>query len=197
MSTTAQDDAKLGLIGSPYTPVSTAAGIPPIAVQNFDRRLALSAAWAPTTSVQTFTGIYLPAGFTVNGITLMSGAQAEGTGTHLVFSIYRADTLALLGAGTDNTGAAAFGASLSFRQALATSVITPYSGLYYLAFLCTASGTVPTLINITHPVTTALGAVASTAPILAATGATVTTGIPPSVTGALTTIVQCLWAAVD
>ena len=53
MSTTAQDDTKLSYAGSVYTPVSTAAGIPPVAVQNFDRRFAISTAWAPTTSVQT------------------------------------------------------------------------------------------------------------------------------------------------
>jgi hypothetical protein len=197
MSTTAQDDAKLGLIGSPYTPVSTAAGIPPTQIQNFDRRFAISAAFQTVTSVQYFTGIYLPAGFTVNGITFMSGATGETSGTHMVFSLYRADTLTLLSTAADNTGGTAFGASLAFREAITTPVPCPYSGLYYLSFLGTASGTMPTILCITSPVTTNLGAVASTAPILAASGATVTTGIPPTTTGALTTIVQCFWAAVD
>jgi len=198
MSTTAQDDAKLAMIASPYTVVSTAAGIPPTLIQNFDRRFAISAAFQCITSIVYLTGIYLPAGFVVNGITFMSGAVAESTGTHLVFSLYRADTLTLLSTAADNTGGAAMGASLSFREPIVTPVPCPYTGLYYLSFLCTASGTVPTLINITSAVNTNLGAVASTAPILAASQtATVTTGIPPNTVVLNTIMTQCLWAAVD
>jgi len=138
----------------------------------------------------------LAQGQTINAITFMSGAQAEATGTHLWYAIYRADTLALLAQSTDNTGAAAFGASLSFRQALTAPVVLPYTGLYYLGINVTAS-TVPTLLNLTSGVTTNLGAVASTAPILAATSTGSLTAAAPNPAGALTTIVQCLWAGVD
>ena len=200
MSTSAQEDANALVMAASgaQTLVSTAAGIPAVAFQAFDRRLAISAAWAPTSGTLTMTGIWLPQNFTVNAITFMSGAQAEATGTHLFFAIYRADTLALLAQATDNTGAAAFGASLSFRMALTAPIQMPYTGLYYLGFVCVASGNVPTLLNLTSGVTTNLGAVASTAPILAATSTTgISSGSAPNPAGALTTIVQCLWAGVD
>ena len=198
MSTSAQEDANSLVMAASgaQTLVSTAAGIPPVAFQAFDRRLAISAAWAPTSGTLTLTGIWLPQGMTVNAITFMSGATAEGTGTHLWFAIYRADTLALLAQSTDNTGAAAFGASLSLRQALTAPVVLPYTGLYYLGVNVTAS-TVPTLLNITSGVVTNLGAVASTAPILAATSTASLTAAAPNPAGALTTITQCLWAGVD
>ena len=198
MSTSSLEDANaLAMAASgAQTLVSTAAGIPPVAFQTFDRRLAISAAWAPTSGVLTLTGIWLAQGQTINAITFMSGAQAEATGTHLWYAIYRADTLALLAQSTDNTGAAAFGASLSFRQALTAPVVLPYTGLYYLGVNVTAS-TVPTLLNLTSGVTTNLGAVASTAPILAATSTGSLTAAAPNPAGALTTIVQCLWAGVD
>ena len=199
MSTSSLEDANaLAMAASgAQTLVSTAAGIPPVAFQSFDRRLAISAAWAPTSGTLTMTGIWLAQGQTINAITFMSGAQAEATGTHLWYAIYRADTLALLAQSTDNTGAAAFGASLSFRMALTAPIQMPYTGLYYLGFVCVASGNVPTLLNLTSGVTTNLGAVASTAPILAATSTGSLTAAAPNPAGALTTIVQCLWAGVD
>ena len=198
MSTSSLEDANaLAMAASgAQTLVSTAAGIPPVAFQSFDRRLAISTAWAPTSGTLTMTGIWLAQGQTINAITFMSGAQAEATGTHLWFAIYRADTLALLAQSTDNTGAAAFGASLSLRQALTAPVVLPYTGLYYLGVNVTAS-TVPTLLNITSGVVTNLGAVASTAPILAATSTASLTAAAPNPAGALTTITQCLWAGVD
>ena len=200
MSTSASEDANaLAMAASgAQTLVSTAAGIPAVAFQSFDRRLAISAAWAPASGTLTMTGIWLPQGMTVNAITFMSGATAESGGTHLWYAIYRADTLALMAQSTDNTGAAAFGASLSLRQALTAPVVTPYTGLYYLGFLCAMSaGGVPTLLNLTSGVTTNLGAVASTTPILAATSSTGLSAAAPNPAGALTTIVQCLWAGVD
>jgi hypothetical protein len=200
MSTTANEDARMqALTGSGgMTLVSTAAGVPPIAFQAFDRRFAISTAWAPTSGTLTMTGIWLPQGAVVNAITFMAGAQAEATGTHLFYALYRADTLALLAQATDNTGAAAFGASLSFRMALTAAVSVPYTGLYYLGFVCVASGNVPTLLNITSGVATNLGAVASTTPILAATSTTsIASGTAPNPAGTLTAITQCLWAGVD
>jgi len=197
MSTSSLEDANaLAMAASgAQTLVSTAAGIPPVAFQSFDRRLAISSAWAPTLGTLTMTGIWLPQGMTVNAITFMSGATGEN-GTHLWYAIYRADTLALMAQSTDNTTAGAFGASLSFRQALTAPVVTPYTGLYYLGFLC-AGTTCPTLLNITSAVTTNLGGVASVAPILAATSSSGLTAAAPNPAGALTAIVQCLWAGVD
>jgi len=180
--------------GMPFAP--TTAGVPQAAAQTFDRRFAISAAWAPTTQTLTCTSIWLPQGQVVSAITFMSGAQAEATGLHLWFALYRSDTGALLAQSADNTAAVAFAASLALRQTLTAAVACPYSGLYYIGFMCQAT-TLPTLLCLTSAVVTNNGAVATTKPDLAFTADAALTTTAPATLGAKTTIVQALWAAVD
>ncbi len=197
MSLTPAEEAQLVSRGGGLTPVSTVAGIPPIAAQTFDRRFAISTAVAPTSALLVCTGIWLPQGQVVSAITFMSGAQAEGTGTQLWFALYRSDTSTLMAQAASNTASAAFGASLSFRMALTSPQTCPYSGLYWLGFCCVASGTVPTLLCLTSGVITNNGAVASTAPFVSFSADSGLVGTAPATLGAKTAIVQSYWAGID
>ena len=190
---TAEEAQLLSQAGTGNLPVGTSGN--PFA-QTYDRRFALSAAVAPTSATLTMTAIVLPAGKTVTGITFISGAQAEATGTHLWYALYDRN-LVLLAQATDNTGAAAFAANTAFRMALAAPTICPYSGLYYLGFCCVASGTVPTLLNITLPLANNNGSITGMTPIVAATSSTGLTATAPNPAGALTTVVNSYYAFVD
>lgn len=181
-------------MSSGILPVGVAGSATPAAYQTYDRRFALSAAVAPTSGTMTMTGIWLPAGTVVAGITFVSGATAESGGSHLWYALYKAD-LTLMAQATDNTGAAAFGANTAFRMALTAAQTCPYSGLYYLAFLCV--GTIPTLLNITGGVANANGSITGMTPIVSATSSTGLTTTAPNPAGALTTVVNSYYAFVD
>lgn len=196
MSITPAEEAQIVAKAGGMPMASTAAGIPTIAYQTFDRRFCSSAAFAPTTTLMTGTSIVLPAGTIVSAITFMSGAQAESGGSHLWYALYRGDTGVLLAQSADTVGAAAFGASLSLRLALTAAQTVPYTGLYYICFCATAT-TMPTLLNVTASVITGNGAVASTAPTLSFTADTGLGASAPATMGARTAITQSLWAGVD
>lgn len=193
MSLTPQEEARVAYQSS-ILPVGVSTSATPPSAQTFDRRLAISAAFAPTSATMTMTGIWLAAGQIVTGITFVSGATAESGGSHLWYALYKSD-LTFMAQATDNTGAAAIAANTAFRMALTTPQTCPYSGLYYLAFCCV--GTIPTLLNITSAVANNLGSITGMTPIVAATSTTGLVGTAPSPAGALTTIAQCLYAFVD
>lgn len=195
---TAEEGNIIAQAGSALLPAGTANLVTQPFAQTFDRRLAISAAFAPTSGTLTMTGIWLPAGKSITGITFVSGATGETGGTHLYYALYKSD-LSFLAQATDNTGATAFGVNTAFRMALTTPQTCPYTGLYYLGFLCIQSaGGVPTLLNITSAVTNNNGSITGMTPIVAATSsAGLSTGVAPSPAGALTTIAQALYAFVD
>jgi hypothetical protein len=176
-------------------PIGGAATLPQ--QQTFDRRMATSAVFAPTSGTLTLTAINLSGGQVINGITFVSGSTAESGGTHLWYALYRAD-LVLMGQSTDDTGATSFGANTAFRKALTAAQTCPYTGLYYLGFMCAMSaGGVPTLLNVTASVANGNGSITGMTPILAATSSTGQAGSAPNPAGALTAITQCLYAFVD
>lgn len=197
MSLSAAEEAKLQG-ATAMLPAGSATAATGVQYQTFDRRLAISAAFAPTSGTLTMTGIWLPAGTVVSGITFVSGATAESGGTHLYYALYKND-LTLMAQSTDDTGATSFAANTAFRKALTAAQTCPYTGLYYLGFLCIQSaGGVPTLLNVTSGVTNNLGSITGMTPILAATSTSgLSTGTAPTPAGALTTITQCLYAFVD
>ncbi len=148
------------------------------------------------------TGIWLPAGALVTGITFVSGSTAESGGSHLFYALYKSKdspyapvNYALMAQATDNTGGAAFGANTAFRMALTTPQVCPYSGLYLLGFCAVA--TCPTLLNITATVANANGSITGLTPILSATADTSLTTTAPATLGTLTTVVQSYYAFVD
>jgi hypothetical protein len=201
MSLSANEEAQLvaQIGGGAILPVGTASVLTPPYAQTFDRRLAISAASAPTSGTLTMTGIWLPAGKVVTGISFVSGATGETGGTHLWFALYRQD-LVLMAQSTDDTGATSFAASTCLRKALTAAQTCPYTGLYYLGFLCTHSaGGIPTLLNAAAAVTTGNGAEANNRmlPILAATSSTGQLGTAPNPAGALTAIAASYYAFVD
>lgn len=96
-------------------------------------------------------GVPIPVdpGVTISKITVLAGATAEATGSHLNASLYSGiATPANLGQSADNTGAAAVGASAAFTFTLATPVLITTamapSGFIYASIGITAT-TVPSL----------------------------------------------------
>ena len=191
------EEAKLlAQSGSDILPVGTTTLTTNPYAQTFDRRFASSTVWAPTSAQLTLTGIWLPAGGVVSGITFVSGSTAESGGSHLWYALYKGDaSLALLGQTGDSIAAAAFAANTALRLALGGPVTLPYSGLYYLGFCCV--GTVPTLLNVTAQTAYITGGAAGMTPIVAATSTGSLTSAAPNPAGALTAITQCLYAFVD
>lgn len=193
MGLTPAEEGKIVQSGS-ILPVGVTGSATPASAQTYDRRLAISAAFAPTSATMTVTGIFLAAGQIVTGITFVSAATAESGGSHLWYALYKSD-LTLMAQATDNTGAAAIAANTAFRMALTAPQTCPYSGLYYLAFCCV--GTVPTLLCLTSAVANGLGSITGMTPIVAATSSAGLVGTAPNPAGALTAITQCLYAFVD
>ena len=171
---------------------ATIATVP--AAQTWDRRVAINSTFAPTSGTLTMTAIELAAGQVVSGITFVSGATAEATGTHLWYALYRAD-LTFMAQSTNDTGAGSFAANTAFRKALTAPQTCTYSGLYYIGFNCVAT-TMPTLVNLLG-VANSNGGVAGMTPILAATSTASLTTTAPSPAGALTAIAAALYAFVD
>ncbi len=190
MSITPAEEAQLARGALPL-PIGTS-GVPQF--QTFDRRLATSTVFAPTSGTLTLTAIMLPAGFTVTGITFVSGSTAESGGTHLWYALYKAD-LTLMAQSADDTGGTSFGANTAFRKALATAQVCPYSGMYYLGFMGVATN--PTLLNVAAATANANGSITGMTPILAATSSAAQTTTAPNPAGALTAIANALYAFVD
>jgi hypothetical protein len=201
MSLTPAEEARIVMAAAgAILPVGGALGTAPFA-QTFDRRFALSTVFAPTSGTITMTGIWLPAGSVVTGITFVSGSTPESGGSHLWYALYKgnaplgATSYSLMAQCTDVTGAAAFGANTALREALTTPQVCPYSGLYLIGFCCV--GTVPTLLNITAATVNANGNITGMTPIVASTADAGLTNAAAATLGAQTAITQSLYAFVD
>lgn len=138
-------------------------------------------------------GAVLPKGKTITRVGFVAGTTAGGTLTHQVFSVYRADTKALLGVTGDDV-ATAWAANAVKELVLATPVTPTEDIPVYFGLLVTAT-TVPTLA----------GAIAQSAalnaltPVIAATADAGLAGTPasvPAVAGALTGVVGTPYAYV-
>jgi hypothetical protein len=193
MSVTPAEEARISMISGGMLPVGGGLGTAPFA-QTFDRRLVNSITFAPTTQILTLTGIWLPAGQVVTGITFVSGATAESGGSHLWYALYQAN-LTFMAQSADDTGATSFAANTALRKALTAPQTCPYTGLYYLGFCCV--GTIPTLYNLANTGINANGSITGMTPILAATSTGSLTATAPSPAGALTAIVNALYSFVD
>lgn len=192
---TPQEEAQLlAQCGSGILPAGTSGLVTQPFAQTFDRRFATSAVFALTSATMYVSGIWLPAGKVVTGITFVSGSTAESAGTHLWYALYKSD-LTFMAQSTDDTGAAAFAANTALRKALTAAQTLPYSGLYYLG-ICVV-GTSMTLLNVLAATANGNGSIAGMTPIVAATSSTGLVGTAPSPAGALTGIAQSLYAFVD
>lgn len=190
----AAEEAKLLALGSGLLPVGTS-GYP--FGQTFDRRFVNSITFQPTSGTMYLSAIFLPVGAQVTAITFVSGATAESGGTNLWFALYKAD-LTFMAQSTNDTAAAAFAANTALRKALTAVQTLPYSGLYYVGYCSTNSaGAQPALYNAANTGINANGNITGMTPILAATSTTGLTTTAPSPAGALTTVVNALYAFVD
>jgi len=198
MATSPTEEAQLiAQAGSVVPPVAPSGVATQPFAQTFDRRLATGTVAAPATGVLNLTSIWLPAGKIVTGITFVSGSTAQSGGTHLWYALYRSD-LVFLAQSADNTAAAAMAANTALRQTLTTAQTLPYSGMYYLGFMCTNSaGAQPTLTCVVAATVNSNGNIAGMLPIVAATSTGSLTTTAPNPAGALTTIAQTFYAFVD
>lgn len=107
------------------------------------------------TGVGCFVPIPVDVGSVISKVSILAGATAEATGTHMFAAIYSGIAVpALLAQSADNVGAAAVGASARFDFTLATaqlitSALAP-SGFIYAGLAVTA-GTVPTAASVATP----------------------------------------------
>jgi hypothetical protein len=86
--------------------------------------------------------IYLPAGTTINSISIWSASTAAGTPTNQLFGLYDINLNLLRSSVNDTT--TAWAANSRKTLALTSAFTTTYSGLHYLGLMVTAT-TVPTL----------------------------------------------------
>lgn len=86
--------------------------------------------------------IYLPAGTTINSISIWSASTAAGTPTNQIFGLYDINLNLLRSSVNDTT--TAWAANSRKTLALTSAFTTTYSGLHYLGIMVTAT-TVPTL----------------------------------------------------
>lgn len=86
--------------------------------------------------------IYLPAGTTINSISIWSASTAAGTPTNQLFGLYDINLNLLRSSVNDTT--TAWAANSRKTLALTSAFTTTYSGLHYIAIMVTAT-TVPTL----------------------------------------------------
>ena len=86
--------------------------------------------------------IYLPAGTTINSISIWSASTAAGTPTNQLFGLYDINLNLLRSSVNDTT--TAWAANSRKTLALTSAFTTTSSGLYYLGIMVTAT-TVPTL----------------------------------------------------
>lgn len=145
-----------------------------------------------STGVMDLSAIYLPIGATITNINYINNNIAEATGTHLWFALYDdgrgssvAGQLACLGQTPDQTGAAAFGASVNLGLSLIFPVTTTYSGIYYVAFMC-AAGTLPNLAGIVRASTASIQLAASAGALLSGTAGSGLTTTAPNPSGTVT-----------
>jgi len=86
--------------------------------------------------------IYLPAGTTINSISIWSASTAAGTPTNQLFGLYDINLNLLRSSVNDTT--TAWAANSRKTLALTSAFTTTYSGLHYIAIMVAAT-TVPTL----------------------------------------------------
>ncbi len=147
--------------------------------QTFNRELC-GGARTSATGVMECHGIFLPAGLTVTSIVLFS-VGAVTTNTHNWVALYT-NNLVLMAQSADDTTSGDYGANTKITKTLSAAQVTPYSGLYYIAWMQTSSGQ-NTLLS--HVAITASAIMGLDPPILAGTSTTGLTTTAPAAALAL------------
>lgn len=162
--------------------------------QTFDRRLA-GGTRTTATGVMELASIFLPAGLSVTNINLWTVGVVT-TNTHNWAALYRAD-LSLIAQSTDDTTSGDHAANAKITKALtAGPFVTPYTGLYYVAWMQTSSGQNTMLCS---PAIVASSVVLNDAPIQCGTSTGSLTTTAPAIAAAVTNAgtLQQLYATVS
>lgn len=158
---------------------------------------------SPATGVMSLTSIFLVQNQVITNINFAS-IGAESGGTHLWYALYddgrgsaTANQLYLLAQTPDQTGAAALGANTNLGLSLNIPYTTTYTGIYYLGFMCVASG-MPTLVGTIHgSASTTQIASAGTGSMYSGTAGSGLTSQAPSPSGTVTATSSCFYAYVS
>lgn len=113
--------------------------------ETFPRNLVLSSTSALTAGTLLLTAIALPAGLTINAITMCTGANVKTGGTHGWYCILDKNFL-LQGVTADQTDAATVWgtANTAYTLPLAAAYTTTYAGVYYIGVMVAeTAGTTP------------------------------------------------------
>lgn len=160
--------------------------------QTFDRRLC-SGTRTAATGVMEMSAIFLPAGLLVTNIVLFTVGAVTTNGNN--WAALYTNNLVLLAQSSNDTTSTDFAANTKITKALSAAQTTTYSGLYYIAWLQTAS-TLNTMLS--SPAITASAIMGADAPILAGTSTGSLTTTAPAAAAALTNAgtIQQLYAYV-
>ena len=152
--------------------------------QTFDRRM-INGVLTPSTGVMYLSGIWLPQGMTVTSIVLYSSGGVT-TNAHVWAALYQIQTgalaaspAALMAQSTDDVTGTDFAANTKITRTLAAAQVTPYTGLYYIAWMQSAS-TPNTLAAVACPASSIAN---SDVPIMSASSTGSLTTTAPALAG--------------
>ncbi len=148
--------------------------------QTFDRRLC-GGSRTTATGVMEMSAIFLPAGLSVASIVMFSVGAVTTNGNNWC-ALYT-NNLVLMAQSTNDTTSGDFGANTKITKTLTAAQVTPYSGLYYIAWMQTSAGQNTMLSS---PAITASAIMGLDPPILAGTSTGSLTTTAPNPAGALT-----------
>jgi hypothetical protein len=147
------------------------------AYETTGRRAIANLALPGASGVVSLSALALPKGLTVTNMTMLSGSTAANGPTHWWMSLCDNAYTTLRSTADQTTTAFAGGASKTV--ALSSPFTTTYEGLYYFAFMMTATTAVISGLGLSEG---AAGVAFSTLPYLALTGATGQTTAPADAT---------------
>lgn len=173
----------------------------PIA-QTMPTQLAPSSV-GPATGVMGLSSIFIPAGQTISNINYITTTAATGP-THYWYALYddgrgstTAGQMALLGMTGDQL-TAAVSANTMIGLSLVVPWVTQYTGIYYVAVMCSVSTTAPGFGGVSKTSASfALAGGFSLSVLLSATAGSGLTYPPPNPSGALSNRAGMEWAYVS
>jgi hypothetical protein len=147
---------------------------------------------SPTSGQMLLMPIFIVTGQTITNINFCSGSTGSSSGTHFWYALYddgrsstTAGQLALLGQTYDQTGGSVMGTFTNLGLSLMVPVVTAYTGIYYVAFMCAASG-MPQLKSTTLISTASIQIGSGTGAIFGATAGSSLTNMAPNPSGTIT-----------
>lgn len=135
--------------------------------------------------------LWLNSGVTIKNINYITGSTPATGPTHLFYALYddgrSSSSAGQLGwlAQTADQLSAAIAANTNIGLALTSPYTTTYTGIYYVAFLCTVSTTMPTLLGSGGATYPSIACAANTGALVSSRTSSSALTAPPSPSGAM------------